>query len=176
MGIVRRRVGARGGSGGLGASTMAHYLFVDRGVGLFRKYGPAAGKGQWEAGAQGGSWRRRSRSPEQGDGRVHPVPHKSRAPARSVHPVPHKSRAPARSVQAAHWKGGGPVARGRGGRALIGRSRPWPQCGQRLTSVPSTRERKASTVSGSAGAGVGASSAARQAARCSVRWRLARRP
>ena len=97
-------MGARGGSGGLGAFTMAHYPFVDRGVGLFRKYGPEAVKGQWEAGAKGGSWRRRSRSPERGGGgcsllylikagllpvRVHPVPHKGRAPARSVHPVPH---------------------------------------------------------------------------------------
>ena len=81
-----------------------------------------------------------------------------------VHPVPHKSRVPARSVQAAHRRKGGPVARGRGGSALIGRSRPWPQCGQRLGLVPSTRERKASTVSASRGAGVGASRAARQAA------------
>ena len=32
---------------------MAHYPFVDRGVGLFRKYGPEAGKGQWEAGRKG---------------------------------------------------------------------------------------------------------------------------
>ena len=47
----------------------------------------------------------------------------------------------------------------------MGRSRPWPQWGQRFASVPSTRERKASTVSGSAGAGVGASRAARQAVR-----------
>ena len=33
-----------------------------------------------------------------------------------VHPIPHKSRAPARSVQAAHRKSGGPVAGGRGGK------------------------------------------------------------
>ena len=53
-----------------------------------------------------------------------------------------------RGVQAAHPRKGGPVARGRGGSAPIGWSRPWPQCGQRFASVPSTRERKASTVSG----------------------------
>ena len=40
-------MGARGGSGGLWASTMAHYPFVDQGVGLFWKYGPEAEKGQW---------------------------------------------------------------------------------------------------------------------------------
>ena len=58
--------------------------------------------------------------------------------------LPHKSRAPARSVQAAHRRKGGPVARGRGGNALNRTQPSFTTVG--LTSVLSTRERKASTV------------------------------
>ena len=67
------------------------------------KYGQGAGRGQWGTWAQGGLRRGPKTSPERGSA--------------GVHPVPHKSRAPARSVQAAHRKSGGPVARGRGGRS-----------------------------------------------------------
>ena len=54
MGIVRRRAGSRGGSGGLGASTVAQFPLVGPAVGLVGKYGPGPGKGQWRAWAQGG--------------------------------------------------------------------------------------------------------------------------
>ncbi len=136
------RAGVRGGSGRLGASIMAQVPSVDPELGCSGSMVLARGRVNGGHRRKAAVRRLRKTSPEWGGAGVHPVPHKSRAPARSVHPVPHKSRAPARSVQAAHRKSDGPVARGRGGRALIGRSRPCPQCGQRLTSVPRTRARK----------------------------------
>jgi hypothetical protein len=46
------------------------------------KYGQRVGRGQW--GAQAASGGGRMASPERGGEGAHPVPHKSRAPARSV--------------------------------------------------------------------------------------------
>jgi hypothetical protein len=66
LGIVRHRAGSRGGSDGLDASIMAQVPSVDPGVGLFGKYGPAPGKSQWGAWAQGGLRRRQKTSPEWG--------------------------------------------------------------------------------------------------------------
>ena len=80
------------------AGRVGHGLIsqLGSGVGILMKYGQGAGRGQWGAWAQGGLRRGPKTSPERGEA--------------GVRPVPHKSRAPARSVQAAHreegWAGG----------------------------------------------------------------------
>jgi hypothetical protein len=76
LGIVCRRMGLRSGCGGLGASIIPKFPVVDPAVGLVGKYGPAPGKGQWGAGAQGGLRRGAKTSPERGNAAVQPVPHK----------------------------------------------------------------------------------------------------
>ena len=169
------RAGVRGGSGRLGASIMAQVPSVDPELGCSGSMVLARGRVNGGHRRKAAVRRLRKTSPEWGGAGVHPVPHKSRAPARSVHPVPHKSRAPARSVQAAHRKSDGPVARGRGGE---GSDRAQPSLSTVRAAVdigPEDPSEEGSTVSASPGAGVGASRAARQAA-CSVRWRLASRP
>ena len=76
------------------------------------KYGQGAGNGQWGSGHKAGCGGSEDIA---GGHRV----------KRRVRPVPHKSRAPARSVQAAHRRGGGRIEGGPAGGQVLDTMFDW---------------------------------------------------